>query len=481
MNKNPTTLKIASKVALAALGVLVVGSIVFYKERLFFADAAYIVFNIVNFKAWAIQELRYGSFITQLVPYFGQKLHLPVSFILIGYAISFNLFYLIVAALLVYRYKQYGLAIIMAFYYYLFVSDSYFWTNNEIHQAVAWMFLFFAVTLHLGKKQANVFILLVPFFILGVLTVFTHFVVIIPTVFLWIYLWIDKEHWPFSKARSLLLSGFLVLIIFLKYLLTSTKSYDDIHLHNVTHFSIQDIIDSFSTPVTTMFFYRCLVNYWIGVIVFILGVTGLVMSKKKGLTVWSVLSCLGYIIIVGLTYQDSKDAFVNPSLYHIESEWASIGIIVATPFVFLFLPRLKPAMAVSLLSVIMLIRLAYMGTAVPAFTWRTKFKDQVMTQMKRKNIKKLGLINDNRLKAKCLLDWTIADETALLSAVEGDYPLITFHFVDTNDQPLMTDLLNPKKVSLSFYRANVSELNTEYFIFDTLHPYQIMSYEELFR
>ena len=148
MDAGQETLKKAAGIALAALAILLTGAIVFFKERVLFADAAYILFNILNYHSFAIQEHRYGSFITQVVPFLGQKLHLPVKFLIIGYGVSFNLFYFTVAAVLVYRYRQYRLAILMAFYYFLLVSQSYFWINNEIQQAVAWMFLLFGATIY---------------------------------------------------------------------------------------------------------------------------------------------------------------------------------------------------------------------------------------------------------------------------------------------------------------------------------------------
>ena len=60
-----------------------------------FVNPSYISFFILNFRSLDIQVHRYGSFITQLVPYIGQQLQLPIKPVLIGYAVSFNLFYLI--------------------------------------------------------------------------------------------------------------------------------------------------------------------------------------------------------------------------------------------------------------------------------------------------------------------------------------------------------------------------------------------------
>src|SRR6185436_11625598 len=103
------------------------------------------IFRIINLGELQPQEYRFGSFITQIFPLLGSKLHLPLSWIVVLYSASFNLFYLAVAAILVLKIKEYALAILMSFYYVLFVSDSYFWISNEVHQGIAWMFLFFGV------------------------------------------------------------------------------------------------------------------------------------------------------------------------------------------------------------------------------------------------------------------------------------------------------------------------------------------------
>ena len=45
MNKN---LEHAAKISLSVLGILFVGSICFYKERMLFVDAPFIIFNIIQ-------------------------------------------------------------------------------------------------------------------------------------------------------------------------------------------------------------------------------------------------------------------------------------------------------------------------------------------------------------------------------------------------------------------------------------------------
>src|SRR6185312_9130941 len=113
--------------AVAALGVLLIGAMVFYKERTLFADASYFSFTIINSKKLAIQTARYGSVVTQVFPYLGARLGLPLKVLLIAFSASFYLFNFLVASLLVFRYKEYILAISMALFYFLLFSQSYFW------------------------------------------------------------------------------------------------------------------------------------------------------------------------------------------------------------------------------------------------------------------------------------------------------------------------------------------------------------------
>ena len=277
---------------------------------------------------------------------------------------------------------------------------------------------------------------------------------------------------------SILLTAMLVVIIGLKYWYTQTGSYDEQHLRGVTNFTLKDIPASFSRSVFKMFIYRCKVNYWLGIIVFILSITSLLRSKKYILLAWMLVSCFGYFIIMSITFANLDD---NALLFHIESEWASLCIIIAAPFVFEYLPTLKPYYASWLLAGIFIIRLAYISSTIPAFSWRVQFEEDVLLQMKKKGINKLALIKEQNILSKVMLDWGLPNETILMSAMHGDKPQPTFLFVNKDDEKAIKDLAIPKTISISFDILPLKDLNTQYFTIDTTHPYQIMTYEELFR
>ncbi len=475
VDANQRHLKTIAYVAFAGMGALFILGIIFYKERVLFADASYVVFNIINSKSMMIQEKRYGSFITQMFPYLGQKFHLPLRSILVLYGISFHLFFLSVSATLVFGLKQYYMAILMSLYYFLFFSESFIWVN-EIAQGTAWMFLLLAVLLYLGKKKVNFFLQLLLLIPLSILTIFTHFIVIMPLGFLLVYLILEKNIWPFSTTKTILLGSILMLVMIIKFASTNT-SYDTERLQWITNFSLHDVINSFQTPVVQTFLGRCITNYWLGMLVFIVSIASLLLNRKRIQALWTLISTVGYIVIMGLAYRD-LDA--NAQLLHIESEWSCIAIIIATPFVLTFLPGLKALIAAGILSVIFIIRLAYIITFIMPFRVRNIVEEQILTQMKNKGITKLALYNDPHLMTLFRLPWALSYETIMASAIDDYKPQLTFFFINPNDKDLMEKTKATKGVYDAWNMVPANNLDKEYFSIDT-GSYRIMSYTDFLK
>ncbi len=468
-----SALKKLSALGLAAMAVLAIGGVVFYKERLLFADSSFIAFNILNLGKLYVQEHRYGSFITQMVLLAGCKLHLPISVVLKGYTFSFNFFYLLVAAV-VYRCRQYALVIIMSLYYVLLVSDTYFWTNNEIHQAIAWMFLFYGVVLRMAADKVRWPLLLPVFVLLAFLALYTHFIVILPFGFLWVFLWLRNEDWPFSKKESWWLSVLLLLIVASKFLLLKSNSYDDAHLNNITHLCLRDLYLCYVSDGVKVFLYRVLTNYWV-----VLGIVpaGLIAARKanKQVAIWSAMAIVGYISIMGITYPMG-----DILQFHIESEWQSLAVIMSAAFVYYALPAMNLRVAAVALVCIFLARFFYIGRSEKIFSWRVRYTQNVLDAMKNKGINKLVLANDSTLHAQYMLDFTLPEESTLLSAMDGDVPQRTFLFADTYSIANRADLANPKMVRASWSGMKPADWNYEYFKPDTTHPYVITTIKDLF-
>lgn len=106
-------LKKLSLIALSALLVLLGGAVIFWQARVLFADSAFQVFNVINQHAFSIAHYRYGAFVSQLGPYLLTHAHLPLKAVLFIYAITPNLLFAAVCAVIIFLLRQYKVAVLM--------------------------------------------------------------------------------------------------------------------------------------------------------------------------------------------------------------------------------------------------------------------------------------------------------------------------------------------------------------------------------
>ncbi len=478
MNKSQSILKKCAWVSIGALLALMILSVLFFKERLLFADTAFASFELLNSESLLLLGHRYGAVVTKLLPCLLIHLHVPVIPILMSYLLSYNLFYLIIVSILFFGYKQYKLVILMGICYLLIVSASFF-LPADLNIAIGYLFLLLGTTLFLGSRKASLFITIPVFTILSYLTLTTHFIVIIPMVYLWVYLIMDQELWPYNRRMTIILSCIIIAIILGQFVNTSEeKSYDSQHLYGVTHFSIKDILLTFSRPVVWIFLYRCLTNYWIAILVFTFGIIQLFRIKAKKHAWWTIISTFGYLIIMGLSYGDLDE---KTELFHIELEWMSLGIIIATPFVFSLLNIMKPTRSMAIFSIIVLVRLTYICSWYPAFHWRVEFDQKVLTQMKKKGIAKLALYDNVEFSNKWIQNWAMPFESLLLCAMNNENPQLTFTFFNADRKELLPGFNDAKGFYNSFGFVPAVKVNHKFYNIDTTKPYQVMSYNDFMK
>lgn len=466
------SLKAGAKIALAALLVLLLGSIVFWKERMLFSDASFIAFRIINFGTIQTQVGRYGAFITQIFPYIASKLHLPITAVLFLYSVSFNLFYLFTGWVL-YRMKQYPLVIIWTFYLTLYVSDTYFWTNNEVHQGIAWMFLNFGLLQYLFEKfkdnRAKFLIFSIPVFILlSFIAIYTHPLVMISFGFLWVFFVLAKQP-LFNNKISILFALIAVLICVFKFLASQNNWYDGGFVHNITHTTLPAILKTFRSELAHDFWQGGIRNYWLLWFIFLSGSVYLFIQKKYALFAYVLISCLGYFILICLAFYPSK-------AFYIESEWMSLGILGSAAFVYFLLPKLKPVQVMALLVFVFVVRMGYIYVSSQKFSERVAFLEKVNVKMKEKNLSKIIVLNTNdSLENELLLTWGLPYETMLYSAMKGDKPTKTMSYLKKEVMDQYNALGNPRCIFSAFGPFCNNEINQHYFQMDTTNFYSLMA------
>ncbi|HZH37594.1 MAG TPA: hypothetical protein VEX65_09975, partial [Flavisolibacter sp.] len=400
--------------------LMLAGAALFSMERVLFADASFILFRIINSDSLQIQEHRFGSFITQGVPLLAARLQLPLETIVVLYSTSFTLFYLLVVLLLLYRFKEQELAVLMGLYFLLFVSETWFWMNNEVHQGIAWMFLFFAVIRWLGRKNSHWIISYPVFIILAILTLFTHPLILFPASYLWLF-YCSRKDWPYTRSSTVLFSCILLLIAAVKLYLSTgnSSSYDAEKLQSIRHISWQNIVEAFHSPLVKELPKQMLLNYWLVPVLFITGVLAAWKQNARLLMALTVSYTGLYFLALCMTFRDFLP-------FYTESELMPATIFLAVPFVYCALPQVTARKQVLILAVIILVRLGYIASASQKWTDRKEWLMQTLETMRRQHTTKGIMYETETNKKLLLLNWGTPCESIIASALKGDKPQLTF-------------------------------------------------------
>ncbi|MDQ3017304.1 MAG: hypothetical protein M3R25_11385 [Bacteroidota bacterium] len=450
-------------VILILFSIFLLGSLFLFKERMLFVDPCFVNFTILNTHEFVITEHRYGAFFTQLFPLIGAALHLPLQSILISYSASFYILFCGIILLLLFPLRQRGLAILMSFYFTLIVSDVYYWPNNEVHQGIAWIFLFFGLMLNNAKSRNDFWkyaIALVTVF----LGIFSHFIVFLPLVFLWIYFVIDQKEWQLSRKTIIIFSGLLLSLLFIKYQLGKDGWYDGEKLQGITTINFQSVLQTFSSGQAKSIGQLFFTNYWLVILILIVGVISLIQAKKYVLLIWTLISLTGYFILTCITF---PEAFGRNLRFYMESQWMAFAIIASAPFVFSFLPIIKLKYAALILTSIFLIRLGYIAASGSVFHNRYLALEYAVDTIHSSGQSKVVISSNKLLEDTFLMTWGLPVESLTLSILKGYNPPVTIKVI-----PESEFMMTSQDTFLScFTKMDIRELNPHYFNIDTLKPY----------
>ncbi|MBL7712453.1 MAG: hypothetical protein JNL13_08320 [Chitinophagaceae bacterium] len=291
VNANNKSTMLAARLTLLALSVLLVFSGYFYIERMLFSDAAHIFTTIVNTKSLSIIEHRLGSFITQMFPLLGVWLKLPLKALLFVYSVSFNIFFL-VTGLVLYRLRQYGFVVLLGLYLTACATETFYWSNNEVHQGISWMLLAFGYLFHSIETGKNKLRKWIPFTLLIFLALFSHPLVIIVTAYLFVFFLLDQAVLR-PDRRALTLASVIALIILSKVYFSSTGFYDKgLVTGLIESFSMEKLLGVFTTATAKEFIKSAVQDYWQFLVFFGLGIVATLLLRKPLILLWMLLSML---------------------------------------------------------------------------------------------------------------------------------------------------------------------------------------------
>lgn len=467
------SLKPGAFISLTVFFLMLIGSVYFYSERMFFSDTSYMAFQIINKGSFHIEWFRFGAFITQLSILIGVKLGLSIKSILILYSASFHVFYFFVAAALFWWFKAYRWVILFAFYWVLITTTTFFWPINDVHQGMGYLLLMFIALIKAGEKKYNIAIPIFIIVTLGATAIFCHPLIIAALIFLWVYLIAEKKEWYYNTKNTIILSVTVLIIIVVKvYVSNNYTAYDTEKLKKVNNLSTEDVLATFTSSLAKEMYDHMFSNFWLLPVIFLIGIITLLWRKRFFLAIWSLGCIVVYFILLCITFNDYQ-SFV------IESEMMTGIILATTPFVFLTLPYLKRELVAGILLFVFIERGINFYGAWSYFEQREQNIGHMIRKMKEKNFTKVAIINDQEFaNENWEHKWAFSAESMLLSACIWDNPVRHIALFRKEEiSKIVPD--NNKDVAGSFGIIPLERINTKYFHFDTTRPYVIMTYNEL--
>jgi len=470
MISNTFPSRLSYRIALSVIIILAIGAVLTYRERMFFLDPAWVTFNIINTKTFTISEHRYGAFITQIFPLAGTYMGLSLKTILVLYALSFYLFYTTVALLTGRVFKQPWLSILLALYLTLFVSDVYYWPNNEVHQGIAWMCLFLGYYLYLNRTSSRKkFFHYVLLTMLALLAISCHLLVIVPLIFLWIFIHKARPIRELIRDRYVIaVSIIIVLLIALRYFMSSSGWYDSVKLSGINTVSFHRLRYLLHTGQAKSFGALLLSNYWPAILLFAGSCIVLLRSRDYIGFAILLLFTAGYFSLICLTFPEAYDRHLR---FYMESEWMAWSVIITFPLI-IHLLKIKTIYLPVLLLLIFSIRLLYIFDSYDYFHARYKRLESTLHALQSANINKALMFRDETLsKNMFIMDWGLPVESLLLSGMQRQGPHTTFKVV----HDYQTHRLSSTDSFYSCFSIQpATQLNKRYFTIDTTQQYRIL-------
>ncbi len=461
LNTMPEMRRFATLALITQL-VLLLLSLFFYKERMLFLDAPHVLFRIINTQQLKIEEHRYGSFITQSFPLIGSWLHVPLRWLMVLYSASFNLFFL-AAGSICYRWgKRYDLTILLALYNTLFVTATFFWPNNEVHQGVAWLMMAFAF-FSMGHRHLLWLIISATLFALAI---WTHPLVMLPALFLWFFFLFSKQIQvtPFNIGAGIV----LIAVAYAKFYQGQHHGYDSGKIELVTELKGDKIKHLLSSPQVRTFVKDCITHYWLFVLLSVAGMASLLHRRAYLLATYTILCSAGYLLLLFITYWEVSDL-----RFYMESEYMPLTLIACAPFVYYTLPALQLKQGILLLALVFVIKIIYIIAAAQPFRERITWLEMMNSRMKQQQVHKLVVTHiDEQTNKKLLMNWGTPVESIMLSQLQGEKPQRTFIIEDSAQ--LKTFYTFGRDTLLGcFEKVSAGRINSHYFLLDTTSTYTI--------
>ncbi|MCB9235811.1 MAG: hypothetical protein H6581_29455 [Bacteroidia bacterium] len=418
--------------------VLLVFSVVFFRERIGFYDTSNYLYNILSTGEFNTPHHRFSAFFTQLIPFFLIKQGASLKWVMIGYSVNFILvsYACFLFVLKVCRNLRAAYAILL--FQVLSVMHLFFWPVSEMFQGLVWALAFFgwwtSPRFIRPWLRAWVGILLI------LVTVFAHSIMAIPLVFILLFDLADRRDWKNKKQYLLfaLALGSLLLFRFLK----GENNYEKQRTDAI--FSIWEILPVIFGQNGT----KVLWNYLSGDFVLLkwcfFGLLGMyaLLGKWLKLALFGLFQA-GYFFIVVMAYPNGESYLI------IENLILPFGFIQALAFCWdgmEFLGNLRVSRLVWL--VLIVISVFRIGEVVEQYRWRTEWYEVFQQNIRQFPERKFVMLEENHPRGIVPINWPVFAEGMFFSGLQSPDSVFNLYVAKQGGIREILDKPNPENLYL---------------------------------
>jgi hypothetical protein len=416
--------------------ILIILSVLLYKERIF-ADSGFYVSQIINNRSFWIECQRIVLGISQILPLAAVWIGLDLRYVLILYSVSHVLFFYILFLFVYYglRDRRSGLLIILT--QTVGIIYSFFTPMFELYYGVPLLITFYAIW-RLNIRASLIVLILV---ILEILVLLSHPLAFILFPFLLLY--------DFNRKKKRQLSLYLILIVVMIGVIVlkayTLCPYETSKLSWQFGYGSNKLYLRLLQPSFYLAFGKYFIKYYAEVIIALIIIIGTFVRRKEWFHLFLVTGTfLTYIFLVGSVYTIEHTRYMEQVMF-------PFVVITFIPLIYGFPAEPRPGLqniSILLISGLIVYRLFMIYSGSETFVARVRQMENLIESARQMVGNKFIVSASNVDKGYTSLNWSYPLESILLSAIDGDDLTVTL--VPEEDY---------------FYEGNNTKIGPQQFIF----------------
>lgn len=404
-------------------GVLLLMSLLYFKERLLHFDAANYTFQLLYFEDFYIGHGRWISAPTQLLPLLAIKLGVSLRTVLLVYSASFILFYYTIYLIVVYGFRQTKVGLFLALTLCLAMRYKFYGPVGEVILSLGsvalllgWLWRGEAIR-HVSGLRNYLFSFLLTLVLVLTGHPFAALSLLFVLGFYWISSgkWWDKEYW--------IMMGTALLLLGRKYIsLQQEGSYEAGQMDNLQE-GVKLLGNFQDYYVFDRIVYFLDTEYAFPFAIFCLCLIILLYQKKWLLTLFLLLSHIGMLAAIMVSF-----SYLNDPIYILLDGYLShLGVIWALPMVYVLLEE-RRVWSIALMVLLLGFGLDRIHEKRYFFQQRMEIIGSIMDPGLKQGHKKLLHHMDHFDWQRLWLPWAIGVETLMYTALQGPEQASTLYF-----------------------------------------------------